>query len=150
VNDKISMRARVKARRNAVQALYQYHMTGKDIDEILQEFESNERQLKNVDKEFFKTLVKGIVTLKSELDEHLKVHLDRPLNELDPIELAVLHLGCYELEHQPDVPWKVVVNEAVELAKLFGAEQSHKYINGVLDKMAQNVRTIEIKTSRSC
>jgi len=147
VNTKISMRARVKARQNAVQALYQHHMTGKGIREILKEFETNERQLKNVDKAFFKTLVTGIIELKSDLDKHIEAHLDRPLIELDPIELAVLHLGCYELEHQPEVPWKVVVNESVELAKLFGAEQSHKYINGVLDKMAQDLRTAEIKSS---
>ena len=131
---------RIISRRNAVQALYQYHMTGKSVDEILVEFEENDRRMKNSDRDFFIALVTGVITLQSELDKHLRPHSNRPLNELDPIELAILHLGCYELEYRPEVPWKVVVNEAVELAKLFGAEQSYKYINGVLDKLAHDLR----------
>ena len=73
--------------------------------------------------------------------------LDRPAGELDPVERAVLHLGCYELLYHPELPWRVVLNEAVELARMFGAEQSHKYINGVLDKLAHRVRTAEINAA---
>jgi transcription antitermination protein NusB len=74
----------------------------------------------------------------------MALFLDRPVNELDPVERAVLHIGTYELLYRPEVPWRVVVNESVELAKMFGAEQSHKFINGVLDKIARKVRVTEI------
>jgi len=73
--------------------------------------------------------------------------LDRPVNELDPVERAVLHIGVYELLHHPELPWRVIVNESVELAKMFGAEQSHKFINGVLDKIARKVRITEISNA---
>ena len=86
----------------------------------------------------------GITRCCDEVDEKLGSMLDRPLKDLDPVELAVLQIGYYELVYHPELPWRVVINESVELAKMFGAEQSHKYVNGVLDKLAHTVRAKEI------
>ena len=134
----MATRAPIQARRNVVQALYQYHLAPKDVTDILAEFKRNEECLQNAGWDLFAALVSGVVERQSELNDRLQAHLDRPLSELDPVELAILHLGCYELEYRTEVPWKVVVNEAIELAKLFGAEQSYKYINGILAKLAQD------------
>lgn len=140
----ISKRARIKARRNAVQALYQWLMTGKDAADVIAEFEHDDHKLAKTDVEYFKQLLRGIINNNATLDLHLKDLIDRPIEELDAIERAILHIGCYELEYQLDLPYRVVVNESVELAKLFGAEESHKYINGVLDKVAKKLRSSEI------
>ncbi len=140
-----SIRARIKARRSAVQALYQWQMTGKSINEVISEFENNQNELKHVDIEYFKGLLMGITECCGEIDDKLADILDRPLKDLDPIERAVLHIGYYELVYHPELPWRVVINESVELAKMFGAEQSHKYINGVLDKLAHMLRSEEVE-----
>ena len=142
---KFNKRARVKARQNTVQALYEWFMTGKDIKDILTEFELDERKLAKTDVDYFKELFKGIAKHSEELDKHIESLVDRPIDELDAIERAILHLGCYELEHHIELPWRVVVNESVELAKIFGAEESHKYINGILDKVARKLRSTEIQ-----
>ncbi len=140
----ISKRARIKARRNAVQALYQWLMTGKTAADVIAEFEHDEHKLAKTDVDYFKQLLRGIIKNNAALDLHLQGLLDRSIDELDAIERAILHIGCYELEHQLDLPYRVVVNESVELAKLFGAEDSHKYINGVLDKVAKKLRSNEV------
>ena len=124
--------------------MYEWFLTGKDVKDILTEFENDERKLAKTDVEYFKGLFKGIAKHSEELDKHIESLVDRPINELDAIERAILHLGCYELEHRLELPWRVVVNESVELAKVFGAEESHKYINGILDKVARQLRTTEI------
>lgn len=142
---KYSKRARVKARRNTVQALYEWFMTGKDVADVIAEFENDEQKLAKTDVQYFKSLLRGTIKHSKELDKHIENLLDRPTNELDAIERAILHIGCYELEHHLELPWRVVVNESVELAKMFGAEESHKYINGVLDKVARQLRSTEIK-----
>ena len=142
---KFNKRARVKARQNTVQALYEWFMTGKDVKDILTEFENDERKLAKTDVEYFKELFKGVAKHLDKLDKHIEDLIDRPVKELDAIERAILHIGCYELEHHLELPWRVVVNESVELAKVFGAEESHKYINGVLDKVARQLRATEIK-----
>ncbi len=139
-------RARIKARRNAVQALYEWLMTGKEAADVIAEFENDEHKLAKTDIDYFKDLFKGIVKHKDELDQHVAELIDRPIDELDAIERAILQIGCYELEHHLELPYRVVVNESVELAKLFGAEESHKYINGVLDKVARQLRSSEINT----
>ena len=87
-------------------------------------------------------MLRGVVTQHNALDAYLEPLLDRPLNQLDPIELAVLRLGLFELRERIDVPFKVVINEAVSLAKKFGATESHKYVNGVLDKAARGLRSV--------
>jgi len=92
--------------------------------------------------------VHGVPEKLSELDQHLQPHLDRPLDQLDPIERCVLRAGVFELAHRPDVPYRVVINESVELAKQFGAEDGHKYVNGVLDRLAGHLRYAETAAAR--
>jgi N utilization substance protein B len=135
---------RSRARRSAVQAYYQWQMTRQPMEEIIGEFESERRELHKADIEYFRTLLRGMAANAEVMDAELEPLLDRPVRELDPVERAVLHLGAFELLHCTQTPWRVVINEAVELAKMFGAEQSHKYINGVLDKLARRVRATEI------
>lgn len=140
----VSKRARIKARRNTVQALYQCFMTEKEFSDIIAEFESDEQKLAKTDVEYFKLLLRGTIKCRDELDAQIEKLLDRPIAELDAIERAILHIGCYELQYCLEIPWRVVVNESIELAKLFGAEESHKYINGILDKVAKELRSIEV------
>jgi len=102
-----------------------------------------------VDTTFFRELLHGIPARIGELDERFKPFLDRTQNELDPISLAVLRIGTYELLYRIDVPYKVAINEAVNLAKSYGPSESHRYINGVLDKVAANSRQTEIRANRS-
>ena len=140
----VKKRERVKARRNTVQALYEWFMTGKDVADVIAEFESDKQKLAKTDIEYFKCLLTGTIKNTQALDDRISKLLDRNVDELDAIERAILHIGCYELEHHIEIPWRVVVNESIELAKLFGAEESHKYINGILDKIAHDLRSTEI------
>ena len=142
-----SKHARIKARRSAVQALYQWHMTKNPMQEIITEFENEQARLKKADIDYFRELLTGTAKSSEELDEHLSPLLDRKLDELDPVERAILHIGLYELLTYQELPWRVVINESVELAKMFGAEQSHKFINGVLDKAAHKIRASEISNA---
>lgn len=144
VSPAISKRARINARRNTVQALYQCFMTEKDVKDVLAEFESDTQTLAKTDVDYFKILLTGTIKRHAELDEIIKDLVDRSVDELDAIERAILHIGCYELKYHVEIPWKVVVNESIELAKIFGAEESHKYINGILDKVAKSLRSSEI------
>jgi N utilization substance protein B len=139
-----SKHARIKARRSAVQALYQWHMTKIPMTDVIAEFEDEQARIKKVDIDYFRELLQGTAKRSDELDEQLAPLLDRKPNELDPVERAVLHIGLYELLTHEELPWRVVINESVELAKMFGAEQSHKFINGVLDKAAHQIRIKEI------
>jgi len=136
-------RGRSLARKRAVQALYVWHMTEQDLSDIDDQFVI-EHDMKNVDVDYFKELLHKIPANLSTIDEDLKPLLDRPFAEIDPIEKAVMRIGIYELKFRIDVPYKVVINEAVQLAKTFGADQSHKYVNGVLDKIAKKIRADEI------
>ena len=138
--NKKNIRERIKARQNTVQALYQWFITNKDLEQVISEFENDEYKLAKTDVNYFKTLLKGTITCHKELDARIINLLDRPIDELDTIERAILHIGCYELEYHNDIPWKSIVNESVELAKTFGAEDSYKYINGILDKVAKELR----------
>lgn len=146
-SSKISKRARIKARRNTVQALYQWFMTGKDVADVIADFESDKHTLAKTDVDYFKLLLRGTIKCNDELDAQISKLLDRSVDELDAIERAILHIGCYELEHHIEIPWRVVINESIELAKLFGAEESHKYINGILDKVAKELRSTEINSN---
>jgi N utilization substance protein B len=142
---KINIRGRIKARRNTVQALYQWFITNKNVDEVIAEFENDKHKLAKTDINYFKSLLRGTITHHKKLDARIINLLDRPVDELDTIERAILHIGCYELEHHDDIPWRSVINESVELAKIFGAEDSYKYINGILDKVAKELRYNETK-----
>lgn len=133
---------RSRARRAVLQALYQWQLSGQTPDEVEAQFVA-EQPLKHVDLDYFQQLLRNIPVHVDELDDALAPSLDRPVSQLDPIEKAILRIGAFELAHRPDVPWRVVINEAVELAKSFGAEQSHKYVNGILDKVAHVKRATE-------
>ena len=143
--NKKNIRQRIKARQNTVQALYQWLITNKDLDEVISEFENDEYKLAKTDVNYFISLLKGTITCHEKLDARIINLLDRPIEELDTIERAILHIGCYELEHHNDIQWKSVINESVELAKIFGAEDSYKYINGILDKVAKELRQNQTK-----
>ena len=132
-----------QARHHAVQAIYQWQLTGQDISAIRDQFLS-EQDTQSFDLNYFECLLRGVPTHLGELDGLLAPCLDRSIESVDPVERAVLRLGAFELIHQPEVPYRVVINEAVELAKVFGAEQGHKYVNGVLDKLARKTRRPEM------
>jgi len=140
-----SKHARVRARRSAVQALYQWEMTHDPVTEVVAEFISDRSELKKADVEYFTAMLEGATGRVAEIDTGLAPFLGRPLHELDPVERAILRLSMYELLFHTEIPWRVVVNESVELAKMFGAEQSYKFINGVLDKAARRLRSAEIR-----
>lgn len=124
------------ARRNAVQALYQWDMTGQPAHHIKANFIFDER-LKGRYLEYFDKLIKEIPANSEKIDEAIARHTDRPISKLDPLEKSVLRVGAYELMFEIDIPPNVVVNEAIEIAKLFCSDQGYKYVNGVLDKVAK-------------
>ncbi len=126
-----------------MQALYKWHMTAHDAAQIEAEF-LTEYNMARVDTEYFHTLLHGAISKSDELTSLFAEHLDREVKDLDPVELALLRLGVFELLESIEVPFKVVINENVNLAKKFGATDSHKYINGVLDRVAQTLRKVEV------
>lgn len=132
------------ARRLTVQALYQWLVNETAPDTVLKEFREMPDGLGRADPEYFSELLRGTVQEAATLTTMIVPHIDRPLNQLDPVEYAVLLLGAYELANRPEVPWRVVVNEAVNLAKVFGAEDGYKFVNGVLDRIARAARPDEI------
>jgi N utilization substance protein B len=136
------------ARRAALQALYQWQLTGQAPGEIESHYVLD-HEMEGIDLEFFHLLLREIPLHQHELDDHLIPHLDRPVDEVDPVELACLRIGAYEFEFHPEIPYRVVLNEAVELAKTFGAEHGHKYVNAILDKVAHALRPHEIDTART-
>jgi N utilization substance protein B len=136
--------ARTNARKAAVQALYQWQMTGQNLSEIERQFLEEER-LKDAQKSYFTELFHGVPKNLEAIDQTLSKFVDRPVNMIDPVERAILRMGVYELLHRLDMPYRVVLNESINLAKYFGADGSHKYVNGILDKVAQQKRAVEIK-----
>lgn len=131
--------SRRRARRRALQALYQWHLTGQEVGGILDQFRE-EQDFSNVDTELFSSLVRKVSRNQAELDEKIQPFLDRPVAQLDVIEHVVLSIGTYELLHSVEVPHQVIIDEAINLAKQFGAEQGHSFVNGVLDKAAKEWR----------
>lgn len=134
---------RRKARHYGMQALYQWHMAGASLTDIEAEFRE-EYDFNHVDLEYFQALLHGVPGCVDELEEVFTPFLDRKIDDLDPIERTLLRMGVFELAHRIDVPYKVVINEAVALTKKFGATDGHKYINGVLDKAARQLRKVEV------
>ena len=139
---RIPLAQRRKARRLVLQALYQWLMSGSDPLVISKQY--REETLGKVDWNYFEEVFLEIPVSTQKLNESLEPLLDRELAALDPIEKALLYLGTFELANRIDVPYRVVINECVELAKVFGATDSHKYINGVLDKLASELRPAEL------
>lgn len=134
--------SRRRARQVAMQAVYQWQMTAVDVQPLEQEFRGA-GALNKADEEFFTALVRGVLLRTGELDDLITPLLDRKMSELDRVESALLRLGAFELAHRPDVPYRVVIDEYVELAKRYGAEDSFKYVNGVLDRLAGRLRRAE-------
>ena len=135
------------ARQRALQALYQWDCGDVDASDVLNQFKEHQ-DLNNVDLEHFQLLFRGVALSVDEVDVLLEPALDRPVADLDPIERSVLRMAACELRDSLETPARVVINEAVELTKRFGADQGHKYVNGVIDKVAVSVRAVEMKASR--
>ncbi|MEH6588489.1 MAG: transcription antitermination factor NusB [Halioglobus sp.] len=133
---------RRKARHYGMQALYQWLMADASLSVIEAEFRAD-YDFAHVDLEYFQALLHGVPACVDELEEVFQPLLDRGIDALDPIERTLLRMGTFELKERIDVPYKVVINEEVALAKKFGASESHKYINGVLDKVARELRKAE-------
>ena len=135
-------RARSIARKLAMQALYQWQLTQQTATVIKKQFLESEDSA-GVDREHFEELVSGCIARHEELAAALKPFIDRPIEQLDPVETAILMIGMFELQQRVDVPYRVVINEAVDLTKRFGATDAHKYVNAVLDRAARELRTAE-------
>ena len=140
--------ARTRARELLVQALYQKQIAGHECAELLEQFHE-QTAYERVDQEFFDEALPAICKTQDELEKKIDALIDRPLKQLDPVEHAILLIGVYELESRIDVPYRVVINEGVNLAKRFGALDGHKYINACLDVAAQSLRATEVQAQGS-
>ena len=134
---------RHRARELAMQGIYEWRLSGKN-PKLIENGTRDEKSLGRYDTEFFGQLLNGAIAQHEALSAQIAPHLDRAVKELSPVEFSVLLLGAYELTHHPEVPYRVVINEAVELAKTFGGSDGHKFVNGVLDKLAAQVRATEV------
>ncbi|BDU20314.1 transcription antitermination factor NusB [Dyella sp. GSA-30] len=138
----IDLAARSRARRRALQAIYAWQMSGSKMNAVIDQFR-HEQDMEVADLEYFEDLLRGIEQHVAELDEALTPYIDREVGQIDPIERAALRIAAYELKFRPDVPYRVVINEAIEVTKRFGADHGHSYVNGVLDKLASQLRGTE-------
>jgi N utilization substance protein B len=139
-------KAKHNARRRAVQALYSWRMTGNDLSDVELLYLS-EQDMSKANINYFKELLHQAPKLGNEFEAVIKPLLDRKLEEVDPVELAILEIAYYELVKRLDIPYRVVINESVELAKVFGAEESYKFINGIVDKLAGLCRKVEVQAT---
>ena len=138
--------ARRFARERALQGLYQLELSGGDVSTVRKEIQERQ-EMSLVDGDYFVSLYDRVATDPDAIDQHLLPALDRPIEDLDPIERCVLRIAACEFAHHLEIPARVVINEAIEITKRFGADQGHKYINGVLDKLALVLRSTEMKKS---
>lgn len=134
---------RTQSRRVALQAIYQWQMTNEEVAEIIKQFQA-ESLLESLDFDLFKELLTQVSGSAESLDKLYEEFLDRSASRIDPVERAIMRIGAYELSAKLEIPYRVVINESVELAKRFGAEESHKYVNGILDKAAKKLRAAEM------
>ena len=139
---------RSRAREFAVQALYQ-HLVGRQDAESIDQFTRGLSGFHKADSVHYDALLHGCIREAAELDALILPLLDRKLEEISPIERAVMWIGAYELQHVPDVPWRVVINECIELAKEFGGTDGHKYVNAVLNGLAASLRPLEVEADRA-
>ena len=140
--------ARRRSREFALQALYQWQLAGQSLSDIEQQYAQADGFAK-ADSALFLTILSGVLKHAETLKEKLQPHLDRPWKEVSPIESAILLIGAFELENMRETPYRVIINEAIELAKSFGGTDGHKYVNGILDKLAANVRVDEVGVQSS-
>ena len=136
---KFTAQARSRARRYAMQALYQWDLSGLDLAEGQRQFFEAE-DFSKADGGYFIELLRSVNAHIDRIDARISEAIDRPINQVDPVERAILRIGCYELLFRPDIPSRVSINEAVILTKKFGAEQGHAFVNGVLDRLARKLR----------
>ncbi len=141
-------KARGKSRRLAMQAIYQWQMTGDNISDIKQQF-FDENNMAKLDAQFFSEMVSGVASSISELDPLLEKYMTRSVESVDPVERSVLRLATYEFINRLDIPYRVVLNEAVNITKEFCAEKSHTFVNAVLDKVAKEIRQVETQSSKN-
>lgn len=140
-------KARGKSRRLAMQAIYQWQMTGDSIAGIKQQF-LDENNPTKFDVEYFTALVSGVASTVSEIDKLLEKYMNRTIESVDPVERSILRIGSYEFINRLDVPFRVVLNEAVTITKEFCSEKSHAFVNAVLDKVAKEIRQIEVQAKK--
>lgn len=134
---------RRRSRELALQGLYQWFVAGGAIQAITEQLYETKEFLKT-DQEYFSDLMRGALLNLTELEKHIQPCLDRPFKELSPIEASILLLSTHEFANSPGIPYRVIINEAVELAKTYGGTDGHKYVNGVLDKLAKQLRAEEL------
>jgi transcription antitermination protein NusB len=146
--DKQTIKGKRRARKLAVQALYQRLISGDELSEIEAQFRAIHVS-ESVDLEYFSRLLQGVTTKSEDLDEAFEPFLDRPIKSINPIELTILRLGAFELLEALEVPYRVVLDESVTLAKTFGAKDGHRYVNGVLNQLARKARKLEIDSNLS-
>ncbi|HRP87494.1 MAG TPA: transcription antitermination factor NusB [Gammaproteobacteria bacterium] len=139
-------RGRSASRELALQALYQWQIGGQGGQDVLLEFLA-ERMTPGADEDYFKELVTQATGRSAELDQALGEFSDRPVAQLDPVEHGILLIGLYELAHRPEVPWRVVINEAVDLCKRYGGSDGHRFVNALLDRSARRYRALETGTA---
>jgi N utilization substance protein B len=145
--DGVDPHARSRARRRALQAVYAWQLSNTAINKVIDQFR-HEQDMEVADLDYFEDLVRGVEANLGTLDEALAKFLDRDIAQVDPIERAVLRIAAYELRHRLDVPYRVVINEAIETTKRFGSEHGHTYVNGVLDHAAADWRKVEAQAPR--
>ena len=138
----VNIKARKKARKLALQAIYQWQLTNDELANIQAQFLAH-MDNQDADRDYFKLLVNGVMQSADQIDDLYASFLDRDLKDVSPIELAILRLASFELNSCVEIPYKVVLNEAIELTKIFGAVESYRYVNGVLDKVAAKIRINE-------
>jgi N utilization substance protein B len=138
----VDLAARSRSRRRALQAIYAWQVGGNRMIQVIEQFR-HEQDMEVADLDYFEDLLQGVARHVDVLDEALKPFVDREVGQIDPIERAALRLAAYELKYRPDVPYRVVINEAIEVTKRFGADHGHSYVNGVLDKLALSLRGAE-------
>jgi N utilization substance protein B len=139
---------RRRARQRAMQALYQWQLTGQSAPDICRQFAADDAHAR-VDQALFSELVRSVTDENPALDEEIGALSDRAVEQLDPVEHAILLIGVYELKHRLEVPYRVVINEAVELARMYGAEDGHKFVNALLDRAARRLRPVETGGAQS-
>jgi len=145
--DGIDPVARSRARRRALQAVYKWQMSGGTAQQVIAEF-AHEQAHEVADLAYFEDLVQGVLGQRAGIDEALAAHLDRGIEQVDQIERAALRIAAYELRHRPDIPFRVVINEAIDSTKRFGSEHGHTFVNGVLDRAAADWRPDEVRAPR--
>lgn len=138
---------RRKSREFALKGMYQYFINGGSAEEIACNL-AEDPNFARADQSYFRALLSGVIARQTELDERLRTYLDREIAGLSPIEHAILCIAGYELAYEPSVPYRVVINEGVELAKIYGGTDGYKYVNGVLDKLAAETRNSEVRSTR--